>query len=466
MKKLLFALALLCAPVAASAQCNGIFPNNTICGNISGAGNLPRPLSNSVLTGVPGGTNGQIQYNNSGNFGGFTLGGDCAIAVPAAGTIVCTKTNGVAFAPIATVATAPNLTYTATGTGGSAQTAAAKFAQFVNVADYTTIANAVTAACASTHVLYFGPGTFSLSANLTATCDLTIIGAGRNSNCTVGTTLSFTGAFGIAAGQWTIHASDFCITTTGAGVTLGAIGTSNFFSVIERVTFRIVAEGVHCYNCNSVWIQNNVVQAASTSAVILNADINPDAGDSWIKDNFFNDCANCIFHIAGGGWKVFGNKFVTGTYAYFLNATFGLATSSSLLIANNSMEGMTQDMIAIANADGLSALARVIISGNQGGAAVHGINVANNAGAAWINHLSVTNNMITNVNGDTTGITVDGAVSVAVNGNVVVNLGTGTLGIFITALTSVGFVTSNTIKSYTTKITNNGINVTAANNGP
>jgi hypothetical protein len=72
MKKLLLLVALLLAPVAASAQCNGIFPNNTICGNVSGASNLPRPLSNSVLTGVPGGINGQVQYNNAGVFGGLT----------------------------------------------------------------------------------------------------------------------------------------------------------------------------------------------------------------------------------------------------------------------------------------------------------------------------------------------------------------------------------------------------------
>lgn len=76
MKRLLIALALLLCPALAQAQCNGVFPNNTLCGNISGKGNLPRPVSNSALTGVPGGTNGQIQYNNNGNFGGLTFSGD------------------------------------------------------------------------------------------------------------------------------------------------------------------------------------------------------------------------------------------------------------------------------------------------------------------------------------------------------------------------------------------------------
>jgi hypothetical protein len=42
MKKLLLALALLLAPSTAWAQCSGAFPNNTVCGNITGTTNIPR----------------------------------------------------------------------------------------------------------------------------------------------------------------------------------------------------------------------------------------------------------------------------------------------------------------------------------------------------------------------------------------------------------------------------------------
>lgn len=102
MKKLLLALAILLLPSAAIAQCNGVFPNNTICGNISGAGNLPRPVPNSALTGVPGGTNGQIQYNNASNFGGFTASGDFTInTATGAGTV--NKINGVPVNPAGSV---------------------------------------------------------------------------------------------------------------------------------------------------------------------------------------------------------------------------------------------------------------------------------------------------------------------------------------------------------------------------
>jgi hypothetical protein len=50
----------------------------------------------------PGGTTGQTQFNNGGNFGGFTLGGDCTLAQP---MITCTKTNNVALGTAATANT-------------------------------------------------------------------------------------------------------------------------------------------------------------------------------------------------------------------------------------------------------------------------------------------------------------------------------------------------------------------------
>jgi hypothetical protein len=52
---------------------------------------------------APGGTSGQIQYNNAGVFGGFTLGGDCTFSVP---NITCTKSSGVSFGSNAFTSTA------------------------------------------------------------------------------------------------------------------------------------------------------------------------------------------------------------------------------------------------------------------------------------------------------------------------------------------------------------------------
>jgi hypothetical protein len=76
-------------------------------------------LGNAGLGGsgaAPGGSNGQLQYDNSSAFGGFTLGGDCTFSVP---NITCTKLNGVAVTlggPLTTTgASTPTLAFAASG---------------------------------------------------------------------------------------------------------------------------------------------------------------------------------------------------------------------------------------------------------------------------------------------------------------------------------------------------------------
>jgi len=49
--------------------------------------------------GSPGGSTGQLQYNNSGAFSGFALGGDCSFSQP---NITCLRTGGVLFGTAAT----------------------------------------------------------------------------------------------------------------------------------------------------------------------------------------------------------------------------------------------------------------------------------------------------------------------------------------------------------------------------
>jgi len=68
-----------------------IIDDGAVCGGGGGGGS-------------PGGTNGQIQYNNLGAFGGFTASGDATIT-PSTGAVIVTKTNGVSFAASATTDT-------------------------------------------------------------------------------------------------------------------------------------------------------------------------------------------------------------------------------------------------------------------------------------------------------------------------------------------------------------------------
>lgn len=96
MKRFFLALALTLLPAVASAQCNGTFPNNTVCGNITGSANLPGPTPPSAFQGAAGGSNGQIQYNDSGSLAGAT-GGD----VQMSGTTTLIQPNAVTNGKIA-----------------------------------------------------------------------------------------------------------------------------------------------------------------------------------------------------------------------------------------------------------------------------------------------------------------------------------------------------------------------------
>lgn len=105
MKRYLLALALLLAPSLASAQCNGVFPNNTVCGNITGANNTPRPTSPTAFQGSAGGTNGQVQINSAGALAGesqVTLAqGGLNVSNAAAATNDTLFFNGTGFLHVA-----------------------------------------------------------------------------------------------------------------------------------------------------------------------------------------------------------------------------------------------------------------------------------------------------------------------------------------------------------------------------
>lgn len=82
MKKLLLALALTLLPTIAFAQCNGIFPPGTACGNNGASPALPFAvplggLTNLAVggTSITNGTNGYVLYDNNGVLGNYPITG-------------------------------------------------------------------------------------------------------------------------------------------------------------------------------------------------------------------------------------------------------------------------------------------------------------------------------------------------------------------------------------------------------
>lgn len=112
MKRILLALAILiAATLGARAQTpvsviGPIVPGDCVKFNSTTVLADNGTTCNNGAAATPGGVNGSIQYNSGGNFGGFVMNGDC-LTNTATGAIICTKTNGAAFGPLATVATVP-----------------------------------------------------------------------------------------------------------------------------------------------------------------------------------------------------------------------------------------------------------------------------------------------------------------------------------------------------------------------
>jgi hypothetical protein len=100
-------------------------PSSSVINDIACWNNISGTLlkdCGSITTVTPGGSNGAIQYNNAGAFGGFTASGDCTI-VASTGVVTCTKINNVSVSLGGTLTTggafttsgASALTLTTTG---------------------------------------------------------------------------------------------------------------------------------------------------------------------------------------------------------------------------------------------------------------------------------------------------------------------------------------------------------------
>lgn len=149
------------------------FAASSLMGNPTGSGAAPSAItlganlsfSGTTLVasggGTPGGTTGQIEYNNAGSFGGFTMSGDATLAT-STGVITVTKTSGVAFAASATTDTtsATNIT---SGTLPIARIAASAitYAKIQNATAHTLLGNPTGSAAAPSEITLGGGLSFS-----------------------------------------------------------------------------------------------------------------------------------------------------------------------------------------------------------------------------------------------------------------------------------------------------------------
>lgn len=128
---LLSLCALLCVTMTGAAAQNIVCPDRPAADSSNACANTRFVKSQSV---TPGGSSGQVQYNNGGALGGFTLGGDATLNTTT-GVLTVTKTNGVAFGPAATGTRSGNTTVFATTSGTLTNGNCVKFDSAGNLVD-------------------------------------------------------------------------------------------------------------------------------------------------------------------------------------------------------------------------------------------------------------------------------------------------------------------------------------------
>lgn len=402
MKKLLLTLALLLLPSLAWAQCNGVFPNNTACGNITGITNTPRPIPlTSFPANAPGGTTGQIQYNaGSGLFGGFTMSGDCTTNTTT-GVITCP----IPYIDLRKVAVSPETPATVC----------------TGLDDTATINAAIAALPNGRGTIVAPPGTCLISSTITMlnSRGIRFTGQGSGGTTNAATIFNYTAASGAMFrldGANGIEFDHINFTYSNASYT-GDLFDLRMVSGSSDTAF------VNIHDCGIYSVSGSSNDAASLVrlGISLNITISrcylaggvqlikggTSSNNILISFNWFDTGANTTSHIGicGEGWNIASNTFegTNGTVANNIVANCAAtATSINSNTFNDTASGTLIDISAF-------VLSGVSIDGNV----LAGATVSVNAGAAI--GLKVTSNFISS--GAGCGVLVASAYNVIVLGN-------------------------------------------------
>ena len=330
------------------------------------------------------------------------------------------------------------------GTGAVARTAQAKMRDIVSVKDFGAVGDGVTddlAAMQAAHntgkIVYYPKGTYKFSGQLTIATG-GIIGAGKsltNLNATdtsANAAIKYTGAFttlagGLVSGLPTFH--DFTLngnalkTGNGAGLQFeSATGSVDYIDIrgVQVSYFPINVDFVKA----SLWKMIGCdILGHTVAGVRVNNTFNNDAGDSVIMGNNFvtsSTVAPNILHITSGGLKVIGNKMLGGGYGYQLQYT-GIAETSVLIIANNSIENFSQSAISLTKiSGGLTSFKNVQITNNEIAVALATPSafLISSDGGTWLQSVIISGNVL-QLPGVTNSFGIDlvGVTALAINGN-------------------------------------------------
>lgn len=297
----------------------------TLAGNNSGsncfgenASGVPSWVTCSGGGGTPGGSSGQVQYNNAGAFGGFTVGGDATLnTATGALTLASTITAG---GPSGSATVAPVITWDLKGrlTAVTTATITPAVASITGLGTSVATALAVNVGTSGSFVVNggaLGTPTSGVATNLTGTA------AGLTAG-TVTTNANLTGPVTSVGNATTIGANQVSRANEAQGVARSVIGvTGNATANVADI------QGT----ANQVLVVNNAGTALafgqvnlSSSAAVVNALAVANGGT-----NCTTASGTCLDNITGFASTGFLSR--AGSGAYFARTITG---SSPIVVTN------------------------------------------------------------------------------------------------------------------------------------
>jgi hypothetical protein len=323
---------------------------------------------------------------------------------------------------------------------------------------------ALNAAMSSGSRLFIDPGTYLISAPLSISSGLTMLGAGVHLSVVMLASGTIDGIVITAVDP--VQLENFRVRGV-SGATAGSL-IKVFPSSVDAAyeTFRDLSleNGYIALSMGNaiLWtIDRCSIDSPALVGVFVQSVSNPDLGDSSITNCIFQLKSTglvCIGQTSSGGLRIQNNKLLGGQHGYALLLNAG-AQTSNLIIVGNSFEQQVVDSITAINASGPNFY-NIVITGNQFALTPSNINF-NDPTPGFLNILSISGNVIRGNGTSGVAITLNCANQFSVNGNAIA--GAGSVGIQIGPNSSSGKVSGNTIAGWATPIINQSGSVIVSN---